>query len=91
MTDINLLRWLALRTLERDRDDAEGRRRATWVGQGFATNLRQQFARHFWIRTNSADPSGFLSEFLRLRGVEAIEIPDWSGDSFGRLMRRCFR
>ena len=90
MTDINLLRWLALRTLERDRDDAEGRLRATWAAHGFAMSLRRQFARHFWIRPDSDDPSGFLSDFLRLRGVEAIEIPNWSGDSFCRLMRRCF-
>ena len=90
MTDINLLRWLALRTLERDRDDAEGRRRATWVGSGFERSLRLQFVRHFWIRPDSNDPSGFLSEFLRLRGVESIQIPGWYGESFSRLMRRCF-
>jgi hypothetical protein len=90
MTDINLLRWLALRTLERDRDETEGLQRAKWTKSGFEKSIGRQFRRHFWIRPASDDPSGFLSEFLKLRGVEAIEIPDWSGDSFSRLMRKCF-
>jgi len=90
MTDINLLRWLALRTIERDRDEAEGRRTATWVGRGFKASLYQQFVRHFWIRPDSSDAGGFLAEFLRLRGVQTVAIGNWKGPGFSRLMKKCF-
>jgi SIR2-like domain len=89
MTDINLLRWLALRSLERDRDLSETVRhleRPTRV----KSTMDLQFNRHFWIRPRSDDPTGFLSEFLGLRGVESVEIDQWAGDSFQKLMRRCF-
>src|SRR5258706_12860147 len=90
MTDINLLRWLALRALERDRDEFEGNRRAAWVGHGFRSSLRRQFMRHFWIRPDSDDRGQFLSEFLALRGVQAVPIADWDGNSLHRLLQKCF-
>jgi hypothetical protein len=93
MTDINLLRWLALRALEKDRDYAEATHQyqAAGLGLTFFDNLvRIGFHRHFWIRPQSTDPTGFLSDFLNLRGVQAVEIEGWGGDSFQKLMARCF-
>jgi hypothetical protein len=56
-----------------------------------STSLDVKFRRHFWIRPSSIDPSGFLSEFLsELRGVQSVEIEDWRGDSFAKLIRSCF-
>jgi hypothetical protein len=49
MTDINLLRWLALRTIEKDRDLSEVVRTAyAQMQRGF---IDHAFERHFWIRT----------------------------------------
>ena len=53
--------------------------------------VEQKLQRHFWIRPRSADPTGFLSDFLRLRGVISVEIADWTGPSFSTLMRAAFR
>jgi hypothetical protein len=93
MTDINLLRWLALRTLEKDRDYAEATRQ--YLGSEAPINffdslVRLGFHRHFWIRPQATDPTGFLSDFLSLRGVQAVEIENWSGDGFQKLMTKCF-
>jgi hypothetical protein len=89
MTDINLLRWLALRSLERDRDFSETVRHLE-TGIRVKKTMDKQFNRHFWIRPRSDDPTGFLSEFLSLRGVESVEIDGWADGSFQKLMRRCF-
>ena len=73
MTDINLLRWLALRSLERDRDFSETVRHETRI---FVKPARVKqiidphFHRHFWIRPRSDDPTGFLSKFLSLSGCQ---------------------
>ena len=113
MKDINLLRWLALRSLEYDRDQLEfvKARWLKWLSdrtpetdtgtlddlQKFLTagsmqtpGLQKTFSRHFWIRPPDTDPSGFLSDFLRDRGVRSVDIDDWHGPSFARLMSRCF-
>ena len=104
MTDINLLRWLALRTLEWNRDVEEEERLASdprlAAGNHYtagvvraryrAGHYRQVFSQHFWIRPTSSDPTGFLSEFLALRGIHCVEATDWTGPHFQRLMRKCF-
>ena len=54
-------------------------------------SLDTNFRRHFWIRPSSIDLSGFLSELLsELRGVRSVEIDDWRGNSFAKLIRSCF-
>jgi len=99
MTDINLLRWLALRTLEWDRDvdDVErlGEKLELKSGKELVTKLavnstRAGFSQHFWIRPGSADPTGFLSEFLAIRGIQAVELKNWTGPHFQQLMQKCF-
>jgi hypothetical protein len=92
MTDINLLRWLALRTLDRDRDLSDVKQhfpRGPYTTKRLEV-MEGQFNRHFWIRPASDDPTGFLTDFLAQRGVRAVEIDDWKGHSFEELMRDCF-
>lgn len=86
MTDINLLRWLALRTLEFERDVSA----AVESNRITVKGLLNSFPRHFWIRPDSSDPSGFLTRFMRLRGIESVEIRDWKGKSFQSLIEKCF-
>jgi hypothetical protein len=118
MKDINLLRWLALRGMDRDRDltDLRQDHLLRWFAnrdtddpvdtvdlleamQAFLNDpatsksgvLAKNFNRHFWIRTSSADRSGFLSRFLdECRGVRPVDIDDWRGASFRQLMMKCF-
>jgi hypothetical protein len=86
MTDINVLRWLALRTLELERDAEEVDR----FGRGWTRQAGIQSIRHVWVRPNKDDATGFLSEFLALRGIASMDIESWSGPHFDRLMRSCF-
>src|SRR5262249_19936587 len=88
MTDINILRWLALRAIERDRDGQQ-------TGKGEEAELQTRFLdlgfqRHYWVRPASNDPTGFVSEFLDLRGVTGVDIKNWDGGDFRGLMEACF-
>jgi hypothetical protein len=89
MTDINLLRWLGLRTLEKDRDLFEVSRIVEGKELSEST-VNDGFRRHFWIRPKKDDPTGLLSEFLRLRGVDSVEIDGWPGKSFRTLVEKHF-
>lgn len=89
MTDLNLMRWLAVRTNQIETD------KTTQFGQAPEADtrraIRRAMDRHFWIRPDSDDPSGFTSRWLALRGVEAVPLPDWSGDHLSALFGRCFQ
>ncbi len=103
MTDLNILRWLALRHVEFDKAEEQTMRAVameasdikesllgkavTWL---HSTSVRRKLRRHFWIRPSSDDPTGFLSRFLDIRGVRSVEIAGWDGDAFRKLMKRCF-
>lgn len=87
MTDINLLRWLALRTLDVERDAEEVKR---FARNAISREMGFQHVRHLWIRPQKDDPTGFLSDFLTSRGVVSLDIESWDGPHFDRLMRRCF-
>lgn len=104
VVDINLLRWLALRTLEWNRDVEEEERLVSDLRLAAGTHYtaaavrakyragryRQVFSQHFWIRPASSDPTRFLSEFLALRGIHSVELTDWAGSHFQGLMQKCF-
>jgi hypothetical protein len=101
MTDINLLRWLALRTLEWDRDVDELQRHgqkeelpgdelARTTNEILVDFVRIAFYQHFWIRPGSDDPTGFLSKFLSTRGIQTVELNNWAGPHFQQLMQKCF-
>jgi hypothetical protein len=88
MTDVNLLRWLALRTIEKDHDIAAIRNSQLPASRERPINWG--FQRHFWIRPRSDDPTGFISEFLSLRGVDSVEIAGWKGRGLRTLIEACF-
>lgn len=52
--------------------------------------VRRALSGHFWIRARGDDRTGILTEFLRLRGVDAVEIDAWGDGSFSRLIDECF-
>jgi hypothetical protein len=88
MTDANLLRWLALRHNEVKRDASYRKDRAAEPAlEGVA---QKDLARHFWVRAPGDDRTGLLSAFLRLRGVDSVEISDWKDGSFAKLIGECF-
>lgn len=89
MTDINLLRWLALRTNEFDHDQAEAFKRRE-VSRDEQVYNKQSYVRHYWIRPEADDPTGFLSEFLYLRGIQSVKIASWQGRHFRELMDSSF-
>jgi hypothetical protein len=92
MTDVNLLRWLALRTLDRDRDLIDWIRYSPGQSRSrpISEFVERTFSRHFWIRPSSDDPERFLADFLRHRGIQAVEIKSWQGESFEELILQCF-
>jgi hypothetical protein len=91
MTDGNILRWLALRALEFATEREERLARARPGSREFVRrDVEDRLRRHFWIRPAADDPSGLLSDFLAARGVLSVEIPDWSGPGFGKLLSSCF-
>ncbi len=108
MTDINVLRWLALRYYEADqvyqvqqqlRDKSLGLDQAQKGFGGLLKKavstlndwqLQSHFRQHYWIRTDKADPSGFLSDFLTIRGVQSVSLSSWRDNSLKQLMRQCF-
>jgi SIR2-like domain len=101
MTDPNLLRWLALRYNEVSRDVLQKSYRVressdsapihgAYEPSQIERRIEDRLSGHFWIRTAGDDPTGLLSEFLRHRGVEAVEISGWGDGSFAALFKECF-
>lgn len=91
MTDINMIRWLSVRAVEiesdvrnrfslRSRVDERELRRA----------VRETLDRHYWIRTHQEDPTGFLGEYLELRGVRSVPVRSWDGADFGQVLNAAF-
>ena len=101
MSDPNLLRWLALRHNEVSREVLQQGLRV-WrnsdseaIGGAYAPSeidrrIEERLAGHYWIRTPTDDPTGLLSEFLKHRGVEPVEISGWGDGSFAALFVECF-
>ncbi|HEY8430982.1 MAG TPA: SIR2 family protein [Sandaracinaceae bacterium] len=80
MHDVNLMRWLAVRFEEIERDAR------AHADPGALQRLR----RHFWIHTASDDPTGIVSEVLERRGVRSVELPSWRDRAFADLLGACF-
>ena len=100
MTDINLLRWFAMRHIQLIEDQEQRAQSIRFHREAReetppSPRLRRAFIppwklrRHFWIRPEGDDPSGFLSEFLWHRGIAAVPITSWADDSFKELMEEC--
>jgi hypothetical protein len=82
MTDLNLLRWLALRANEVEADKAAQFARAHASPARVLRAQRQALGRHFWVRAPPApgssgtdDATRFLARYLELRGVRSVELP----------------
>jgi len=91
MTDLNIWRWLALRTVEIT-EDYERQLKA--AGPDARAELAELFQhslnRHYWITCAEEPGQAFLSECLALRGVRTVSIESWNGPSFSKLMSECY-
>jgi hypothetical protein len=94
MTDINVMRWLAVRAneIEQDKEEqyaeqsgeqADARNRAR-------RSVKTALERHFWIRAEADDPTGFIGRCLQLRGVRSVPLDSWRGPAFSQLLAECF-
>lgn len=89
MTDVNLMRWLGTRFVE---IEADKRSQVGLEGKAPRTAeraIRKALRRHYWVRTDSADPTGLVSRHVERRGVLPVAIADW-GATFQALMADCF-
>jgi hypothetical protein len=91
MTDINLLRWLAMRANEIEADKASQFELSPEKGnEKKQRSARLALDRHFWIRPDADDPNGFLGQCLNLRGIRCVALESWRGPSFRALIEECF-
>jgi hypothetical protein len=90
MTDLNIIRWLALDAIERGDDFRQ--LTSGWPDSTEAEfSLFEELSRHYWVRLGlpeerggSHEPFGacVLSSTLARRGVERIDIPSWESREF---------
>jgi len=74
MTDINLMRWFALRAAAVTQDKA---RQFADHPQGLAQATQQALLRHFWIRRRPPPGDDLLGRHLARRGVQSVEVAEW--------------
>jgi len=95
MTDLNIIRWLALDAIERSDDFrrlASGWHSPTEVEY----NVIEELSRHYWITQGTPDeqegPTGecVLRSTLAGRGVECIDITSWESSEFQAWWKACF-
>jgi hypothetical protein len=77
MTDLNIIRWLGLHTTEFRR---EYERELTQKGL-VDYPVPNPYLRHSWIRPDSSDPSGLVTNFLARRGVYTHNLPHWGAEA----------
>lgn len=83
MTDLNIVRWLGLQTIEfRSEYERELAHTERWGARGPAF-----YTRHCWIRPDSSDPSGLLTSFLSLRGVYSYKLRHWGPEAVREALR----
>jgi hypothetical protein len=95
MTDVNLARWLALRTIEITEAKARQFEGETKAKRDQAT--RDALVQHYWVRptVNANDPNAsrapdLVSEWLHRRGVKTVEISSWRDGSLRALFEGAF-
>jgi hypothetical protein len=71
MTDLNIIRWLGLHTTEFRREFLQE------ISQSRTASVPDPYMRHCWIRSESSDPTGFVTRLLSKRGVHTEILPDW--------------
>ena len=93
MTDLNIIRWLAINAIERG-DDFRAMARG-WYGGEMEHILWRDLSRHYWItEAPKAKETAFgtrvLHQTLERRGVNRIVIPSWSSKQFHTWWRSRF-
>lgn len=76
MTDLNLVRWLGLSAIEFGREYERELTLRGVIGHG----IRSPYIRHCWIRPDSADSSGLITDFLSTRGVDSHRLRSWEAN-----------
>lgn len=95
MTDLDVLRWLALRAHEvvMDAVRREGRKSSHPPGTPRGS-MCETLDRHYWIRPepdgDSDAPVRFLTECLQLRGVRSVPIASWTSRDLAEIFAACF-
>jgi len=89
MTDVNLMRWLGVHAAEVRADkfsefEAKGKS-AKSAARATGAALR----RHYWLRSDDADPDDMISRHLYRRGVYSISLADRDTD-IAAILRVCF-
>lgn len=89
MHDVNVLRWIGLRyhAIAEDKAAQSGRKMRDEEIRHRA--VRTALERHFWIRPDSDDSDGLITDLMRERGVTSVRIASW-GAPFGELVRAAF-
>jgi hypothetical protein len=95
MTDINIIRWLALDSIERS-DDFR-RLGVKWDdNRELEDNVTTELLRHYWVTTQPRSPAPresidrVVERTLERRGVLTIDIPSWNSPDFHSWWRNCF-
>jgi hypothetical protein len=87
MTDLNIVRWLGLHTTEfRNEYERELAYQGRWDIRGPVS-----YTRHCWIRPDSSDPSGLLTDFFSVRGVYSYRLRDWGPEAVREALRELLR
>lgn len=91
MTDMNVARWLSVHASEVVADKEQQFLAHPRARPGATPRaVRQALLRHFWLRPDSDDPTGFVGRWLDFRGVRSVDIGAWSGPELGALLDRAF-
>ena len=91
MLDLNIWRWLAVRTFEIATDcNTQCRAGGDDAGEDVDALYRRSLQRHYWITTDRRQSNEFLSRCLALRGVDTVHIRSWEDESLQELMDHCF-
>jgi hypothetical protein len=89
MHDVNVLRWIGLRYHAIAEDKAAERGRKLRDEEIRHRSVRTALERHFWIRPDSDDSDGLITDLMRERGVTSVRIASW-GAPLGELLRAAF-
>jgi len=73
MTDLNIIRWLGLNTIEFRREYERELKQTDDVDY----RVPNPYIRHCWIRPDSSDPTGLITSFLARRGVYTRALSQW--------------
>ena len=89
MTDVNLMRWLGVHAAEVKADKLSEFEAKGKSAQSAAKATGAALRRHYWLRSDSADPDEMISRHLYRRGVHSVSLVDRDAD-IEALLAGCF-